>query len=325
MTLNKLMGSWSGATFILVAAAALAATALGLAGGGGAARRQEADAAARGLDKLREKYAAVESVHLSADVKLAVYGADFRVGSGAYEYWAQGDRYRIKSRTDSQLGLKTDYDIAYDGKRFYLLDHSMAVLSYRRKDEPRSVAALPNPLFLPVDYLSSDDDDCPLCSLRLPDFKSENGRWKSRAAGLQVRPPHPGGADGEVVAEMPGGKVNHRQFKLRVRMSRQGDGTVRPTLIERVDADGRIMASITFGNFAESALGQFPRGIVIKAFDDDGSLTLQAEFNVKALEVNSPLDQGVFSISFDEAESVWDSDEKRFVKEKVAGSKRQRS
>jgi len=313
-----------GLRMILLLALPATAVALVLVVAGGGAQEREKERAARSLGKLRERYAAVKTAHVSASVKLAVYGKEFRAGTGTFEYWVEDERYRVRSRTDRQLGLKADFDVAYDGARFYLLDRSQGLLSYREKDEPRSMTSLPNPLFLPVDYLSGDDDDCPLCALRLSDFKAESLRWSSRAAALEVRSHGRDHATGETASEveMLGGRVNNRPFKLRVRMSEQGDGSARPTQIDRVGTDGRVMASITFRDFAASQLGPFPRLIVVKAFGDDGNLALQAEFTVKTLEVNAPLDRSLFTISFDEAEAVWDSDGKRFVKEKGTGTKR---
>jgi hypothetical protein len=310
----------------LAGALALSATAavLALVSAGGGAQEAEREKAVRGLGRLRDKYAAVNTVHLSAGVKVVLHGKELRAGNGAYEFWAQGDRYRVRSRTDKQLGLKTDFDVAYDGARFYMLDHSLGVLSYRRKDEPRSVTALPNPLFLPVDFLSGDDDDCPLCALRLPDLKAEDPRWGSRSAALAVRSRGRDAATGAAVTEveMPGGRFKGRPFKMRVRMTEQGDGGALPTQIDRVADDGKLMVSITLGDFAASGLGQFPRSIVVKAYGDDGNIALQAELTVKVLEVNAPIEPGVFAISFDEAEAVWDSDGKKFVKEKTAAAKR---
>jgi hypothetical protein len=317
--------SRSGRTALVLTGAALfcaaAATALMWSAQGRAGQGADKEKAVHGLEKLREKYAAVKSVHLAADVKIALYGGGFRAGNGSYEYWAEGDRYKIKCSTDKNLGLKSDFDMAYDGKRFYLFDRRMGVLSYRQKDEPRSVAALPNPFFLPVDYLSGDDDDCPFCNPRLPDLKSPNERWRARAASLAVKAQGRDEATGGTARdlEMPGGKLNGRGFKMRVRTVEVGEDA-RPAQIDRVGADGRIMASVVFADFEEGALGRFARSITVKAYGDDGKLALQAEFAVRTVEVDVPIDDATFAVGFDEAEGVWDSDEKRFVKEKPAKS-----
>jgi hypothetical protein len=279
---------------------------------------QGKEKAVRSLERMREKYSAVRSVHLAADVKMTIYGNDFRTGSGTYEYWAEGDRYRIKSRTDKHLGLKTDFDVAYDGKRYYLLDIRLNVLSYQQKDVSRTFTSLPNPLFLPVDFLSHDDDDCALCTLRLIDFKTEDARSSQRVKSLVKKSERRDDSTGGIISdlEMSGGKSDKRAFRLSVRTLEATEGQVRPLQINRVGDNEKVLTSLSFANFTPSVLGDFPRNISIKAFDDEGNLAVQAEFIVKTLELNEPIEPGIFTIGFGEAEAVWDSDGKIFVKEK---------
>ena len=275
--------------------------------------------AVRNLDALRQKYAAVKTVHFAADAKIAIYGNNFRAGAGTYEYWAEGKRYRIKCRTDEHLQFRTDLDVAFDGKHFYFFDRRSGVLSYRQRDELRNQTALPNPFFLPVDYLSSDDDECAFCAMHLPDFKFEHARWDDRARNLEVKSQRHDESTGSMVEEleMPGGKLDGRPFKLRVRtVGASAAGAVQPTRIDRVTLDGKVMASINFSNFMPSALGQFPRNISVVTFDDNGNAALRVEFSVRTLEVNEPLENNIFTINFEEAEGVWNSDERKFVKEK---------
>ncbi|MCA1564319.1 MAG: hypothetical protein LC803_01420 [Acidobacteria bacterium] len=288
---------------------------------------KEKERAVRSLERVREKYSALRSVHLAADVKMTVYGKDFRAGSGTYEYWAEGDRYRIKSRTDKHLGLKTDFDVAYDGKRYYLLDARLKVLSYQQKDVTRTFTALPNPLFLPVDYLSNDDDDCALCALRLPDFKIKDARSSERVKSLAVKSERRDDATGGIVSEveMPGGKTNKRAFRLILRTLEANEGHVRPLQINRVGTNDKILNSLSFANFTPTVLGVFPRTMSIKAFDDEGNLAVQAEFIVRTLELNEPIENSIFTIGFGEAEAVWDSDGKIFVKEKSVNPPRAQS
>ncbi|MFN2453834.1 MAG: hypothetical protein ABR577_06395 [Pyrinomonadaceae bacterium] len=276
------------------------------------------DKSVRALEGLRAKYASINSVHLTADANIALFGSNFRAGTGTFEYWAEGNRYRIKCHTDKHLGFKTDLDISYDGKRFCFFDRGSGILSYRQKDDLRSQIALPNPLFLPVDYLSIDDDECPLCVLRLSDVKSQSSRWNSRATALEVRSQRRDVNTGDLISdlEMPGGKINGQPFKLRVRLAGPSEDDARPAQIERVAPDGRIMASIAFNESMQNSSIQLPRRISINAFDDKGNPALRLEYTVKTIEVNQPIDDSTFIISSDDAEGVWDSDGNRFVKEK---------
>ncbi|HEV2800089.1 MAG TPA: hypothetical protein VGW12_06320 [Pyrinomonadaceae bacterium] len=324
-TINVVGSGWKGARVAFVVVLLIATTAATLILLTVASRNSvgaDREKAIRHLERIREKYSGIRSIHLTADVKIAIYGNDFRAGGGTYEFWAENDRYRIRSRTDKHIGLKTDFDVAYDGKRFYLLDPKQKVLSYQQKDVPRNTVALPNPLFLPVDYLSNNDDDCILCALRLSDFKTENARSSNRVKSLTVKSERRDSRLGGVVREleMPGGKTNKQAFRLAVRTLETSEDQARPLQIDRIALDGKALGSISFSDFMPSALGDFPRNISIKAFDDNGALALQAEFTIKTLEINEAVGGNIFTINFDEADTVWDSDEKRFVKEKKAGA-----
>lgn len=305
---------------VVIALSATIATFIVLASSARMGTGADKEKAVRGLERMREKYVAVKSVHLVADVKITLYGNDFRTGSGTYEYWAEGDRYKIKSRTDKHLGLKSDSDAAYDGKRYYFFDARQRVLSYQQKDVPQTFAAIPNPLFLPVDYLSDDDDECLLCAPRLSDFKPDNARASNRIKSLSVKSERRDDITGEVVRdiEMPGGKINNQAVNVAVRMLEVNEERLRPLHIKRVAPDGKVISSLSFADFTRNALGDFPRTITVKAFDEKGELALQAEFTVRTIEVNQPIANNTFAISFDEAEVVWDSDGKTFVKERTA-------
>ena len=275
------------------------------------------------LERLRQKYADVRSVHIAAKATIYLYGANARSGSGSYEYWADGERYRIKCSTDPHLELFSDTEFAYDGQRFYFLDRKTGILSYRQQDEPRSFAALPNPLFLPVDFLSRDDDDCVFCTPRLPEFKSKSARWSSRIEGIAIKSmgKDKTTANDITEVEMPGGIVEKIGFKLRMRVKESPDGSIRPTKIERVGLDGKSLTSITFDNFMQTAFGEFPLAIKMESFDESASPMLTIEYAIRVLEVDQPIDNSIFAIRFEEAEGVWDSDARRFIKEKPPKAK----
>src|SRR5947209_20556022 len=60
---------------------------------------QELAKAVQQLEGLRQKYAKTRSVHISADARIDLYGANRRSGSGSYEYWAQDHRYKMMVHT----------------------------------------------------------------------------------------------------------------------------------------------------------------------------------------------------------------------------------
>lgn len=268
------------------------------------------------LENLRRKYTSVNSVHIVADAKITVYGGNFAVGRGSFEYWAEGFRYRIKCSTDKPLKLNSDVDIAYNGERFQFLDVAAGTLSFSSTEDFRSHAALPNPFFLPVDFLSRSDDDCGLCKLRLSDVKSENERWSRRAQALEKKAERYDSSNNLVTElEMPGGTTQKTPFNLRVTMHGPDEETAWPLQIEKIDLNRRVRASVSFKDYQESSPLRLPRDIAVIVYDEKGNPTFRLEYTVTLTEINQQLDPGIFTISFDDAEGVWDSDKMLFVKE----------
>lgn len=67
----------------------------------------------RSLDDLVSRYGEVESVHLRATTHILFTqhpDGSPTGGTGAFEYWADGSRYRIHCVTDDALGLMDDRD-----------------------------------------------------------------------------------------------------------------------------------------------------------------------------------------------------------------------
>ena len=270
------------------------------------------------LEKLRQKYATVGSVHIVADAQITFYGANPRSGAGSYEYWVAGDRYKMKVHSDGRLGMLGDRDVAYDGKRFYFFDHASGILSYQREDVPKTTGAISNPLFLPVDFLNMEDDNCRACGLRLADFKSRNDRWEHRSSHMEVKSQSRDERTGYELTdfEMPGGVEGKQPFKIHLRLANAASETARVIQIDRKALDGTLRSSFTFDNFVQSDLGDFPRTIKVEGFDGDSNLVARMIYTVKTLETNQPIDDRNFAVGFDEAPGVWDSDARRFVKER---------
>ena len=273
---------------------------------------------ARDLEDLRQKYSRVRSVHVIASAKIIIYQSPRREGIGSFEYWADGDRYRINCRTDLQLGLQTDTDLAYDGGRFYYLDRQTKVLSYRKLDEEKSFSALPNPFFLPVDFLSNDNDECVFCKLRLKDFRSTSARWELQKGKISIRSKRkePGAQLESTELEIPGDVIDKKASKFRLRLDAKANGIGQLTKIERMQPDGKLLTSLMFSNFIPTAAGDFPRSIKIQVFDDQSAVVMEVDYTIQKIEIDQPLDPSIFTIKTDEAEGVWDSDEKKFIKEK---------
>jgi hypothetical protein len=272
---------------------------------------------ARDLEDLRQRYSRVRSVHVYATAKIIIYEERIREGAGSFEYWVDGDRYRINCRTDSQLALLNDTDLAYDGGRFYHLDRHASILSYRKLDEEKSFSALPNPFFLPVDFLSNDSDECRLCKLRLKDFRAPSARWEDQKGKISIRSKRKehGSQLESTELEIPGVVVDKTVSKFRLRLDTKANGIGQVTKIERIQPDGKPLTLLVFSDFIPTAVGDFPRRIKIQVFDDQSAVVMEVDYTVQKIEIDQPLDPSIFTIKLSEAEGVWDSDEKKFIKE----------
>ncbi len=317
---RKIIGR-RGTVRIIVVLCALTATLVVWA----AVRDQTKTNYAEKLEEMRQRYAAIRSVHMIADAQITLYGENFRIGKGSYEYWAEGDRYKIKCHSDKHLGFLSDVDIAYDGSQFYHLDRASRILSYQQQDVSKTISALPNPLFLPVNFLSIEGDDCRFCGLRMTDFKSYNARWRDRAARVEIKSQRrePNSGHDLTDLEMPGETKSKRAVKMQLRVADTGDGRIRTTRIDEIGPDGKVLTSLTFDNFFATALGEFPRTINVEVFDERSNILVRMIYFVKTLEIDQAFEKKVFAISFEEAETVWDSDGKKLVKAKPPKALRQ--
>ena len=277
------------------------------------------------LEELHEKYARVRSVHMVATAKISIYQGGIVEGGGRFEYWAEGNRYRTSCHTDPQLDLLSDTDSAYDGARFHYFDRQASMLGHRTEDEERSFAALPNPFFLPVEFFTNDRDDCKFCGLRLKDFQSRTTRWGNRKDKISIR------SNGKDQAtqldltevEMPGEVIERKDTKFRVHLTGNPNGLANATKIERLQLDDKPLTSIVSSDFTSTPAGDFPRRIQVQAFDAQSTVVMQVDFYIETLEVNQAIDNNVFKIKDEEAEVVWDSDDKKFIKERPLKKKPQ--
>jgi hypothetical protein len=272
----------------------------------------------RDLEELHEKYARVRSVHMVATARISIYQGRGLEGAGRFEYWAEGNRYRSTCHTDPQLELLSDTDTAYNGVQFDYLDRQARMLSHRAQDEEKTFTALPNPFFLPVDFFTNDRDDCSFCRLRLKDFHSRTTRWDNRKDQISIR--SSGKDQGTQLdfteVEMPGEAVDRRDTKFRLYLTPNANGLAHATKIERLQLDDRPLTSIVSSDFTSTPAGDFPRRIQVQAFDIQSTVVMQVDYYIETLEVNQPIDNSVFKIKDEEAEVVWDSDNKRFIKER---------
>lgn len=274
--------------------------ALCLSGFADAASAQDAH---RAIDSMRRAYQSMWSVHMLAEATITRSLATGQTGNGTFEYWAEGDKYRIKCTTDPLLQAMPDVEYSFDGAEFRFLDHASGILARQRGNVAELATALPNPLFVPLTFLSDESDSCNACALSLEQAQDDQ-RWHARLGALSDSP---AGTKGDLGAT--------------VRLSWKKDGIpavfriltngFRADRVDRIRSDGSLLTRATL---KYSAAGDvLPRWISLVAFDDRGvTPESSVEFAIKVLEVNQPIPAEVFRIAGDGRVRVWNSDAKDF-------------
>lgn len=284
------------------------------------------------VGQMAEVFTSLRSIHLEASALITIERASAVgeppepvIGSGTFEYWAEGDKFRIRSTTDDRLGLASDREVAWDGRTFYDLALQDELLRTKSAVEEQTDVrtALPNPLFLPLDFLfeHAERSSCHVCELRLNQLRRP-AFWQSRRPELLSRAQtvfEPGAA----AVVVPGGSHQQRGVERKVRVAARGEA-VRCLQIARTFEDGSDLMTIELGAHetvrGPGVVAEFPRHLDVSVFDpDSGRRLVHMQFVIDELELNHPIPDSVFSISPDRARTVWDEDLARFEKKPEPG------
>jgi hypothetical protein len=248
------------------------------------------------LERLLARYESITSVHVLAEAtirlivpakadqyaKQALAGT---AGQGSFEYWALGDKYRVKCSTDPDLALLGDVEYAFDGAEFQFLDLQSATLSYQKGDVDRLATALPNPFFLPVEFLAEESDACEACVMKLQHVRDPQN-WVSHLMrfGTSERT-----TDRRDVSTMRG-PLSKQGTALTYRVVTNGTRLER---IDRVRQDGTTFIRLKYARRMEPP--DFPHRITLTAFDERGSKSTEVDFAIRAMEVDQPMPRRSFA------------------------------
>ncbi len=272
---------------------------------------------------LRDAYRNLESIHFRAHFKMTLYdhlNETELAGTGSYEYWQEGERYRIHSSSERGMGLTNDFDILFDGYMFYLLNRDLSLLSYQIGDASNHPTALPNPLTLMFEYLDVEPPDCADCRLRLRDLGDDN-HWKKRTRGAQLGMQK----SGDTIVHIPiTGSDSTSIAAFTIHLFERG-GSYLPRRIDRVDRDGRALLSIRFHSYASMSTDsgndlEVPERIEVIAYSDTNGagervdeIVLQASITLKSIDINQPIAESIFQMDFSQAARIWDGDARMFI------------
>ena len=221
--------------------------------------------------------------------------------AATFEYWEQGDRYRISAPAPLSSNLSQFSDIAWDGVHRYLFIRDAGMLTIGSKDYRMSPAAVPNPLFLAASFLGVGvfgDQACPLCELRLSDLRA-----------TQPSPvPDPGWASAVGKVTLPGPAGSAATF----RVSRWGHSRDIPTAIDQFDADGQLVSRVRLQNFnpVPEEPGLVVPWTVVYEIYQGGKPQIKLTYKIELLEVNEEISVDTFRIPIEPSMRVWDEDAK---------------
>jgi hypothetical protein len=280
----------------------------------------EAERISPELDAIRQFYLAIHSVHLEAHAEISRNVASSsgasqtRVGTGTIEYWEVGDLYRRDVRTDPELELLDDMDAAYDGSVSQVILYFGPQVGSTKRTAHMSVwsgrqpspSTVPNPLFLPIDFMRISVDNCPGCQPGLSDLRDPL-LWSKATADAQVS----GSSTGPLTIELPTGFHEGRSFAY---VADKEVGSVLPRRVRWVAADGTELVSVLMTSprsFATQGKHfSFPTRFEIR--DHWGEMTV--DIVIDELEIDGYIDPAVFKLDRAAVDMIWDGDADAYVK-----------
>ncbi len=272
------------------------------------------------LRALQAQMAKIQSIHLRVSSRILILRPDNvaqpeTAGSGSFEYWADGKKFRISSKSDASLPFMQDMDWAFNGQSLQILDQGMKLLSIRRGDLSAIPTALPNPFFFAVEFLSRQGDACPGCTLKLEDLRDAE-LWNARLASAEVSSVP--GVGGFPALDITGESVGGQAQKYRIHLGTTEFGLL-PMRVDPLDQAGQPSGMIEISSYRQVVAGgdtfHIPDKVVFVAWDSVANEAgLRAFFQIEELSINQTLDAAVFEIPKSAALRVFDEDAKAFVK-----------
>lgn len=272
------------------------------------------------IEKILQSYADVKSVELEATVEVNIFKSENETinGSGQFFYVADGNRYKYGSRLSDNLvaeGLMRNLDVAFDGSRFYMLDHQSKILSFQPQEEIRSPVALPNPFFLPLDFLSVNDDDCVNCRLRLQDVKALSPRLTDRLKSISELRSLSNEVGVVSDVRLSGGKINKTPYNNVITLAGEKKDKANISSVMRTDDSGKhlVLSIMTDHRDTAGFNGKIPYVIETVAYDATGRVNFRLLYSITELKINQPVADEQTGFSPGEYEKIWDSQKYKLV------------
>jgi hypothetical protein len=228
---------------------------------------------------------------------------EFSNGEATLTYWASGDKYRIEFEADPSLKL-WDRVVAFDGEKFQVFykDGDGGTIHIYKGDWAADDIPATNLLFLPFTYLRPDSDTCAWCKVRFSWIRKME--WLPETRKLRVN------GSGEIITnsfirEGVDGNFYNVSFNNiglpgTIELSNSENETLEKFVIKQYE----VVENIPFAKHAE-----------YYAFSNemDGP-AIHISYHTSEIRINSTFSDSLFTINFDEANTVWDVESKSFLK-----------
>lgn len=249
---------------------------------------------AQDLAPFLDQFSTVSSVHLEAEVAIMIETPDGPLfGTGAFSFWEQGDLFKIRSETEGIEGLMHDVEWAYNGEESLLWLLEPNTLTENISLTLEAPTALPNPFFLPVEFLSRRHT-CPTCRTSLNEIVQE----RPLLTELQRRQVAVGkstsGTPGEARTTLVLAK-SETGPRYAVSLA-QSQGLWTPATIRHTRSDTGEEMLIQLSDYQRAPALVFPRSIQVETKDPSTRASAQVTFRITTLEVNDSLPLATFGI-----------------------------
>lgn len=268
---------------------------------------------AQDLSAFLDQFSTLSSVHLEAEVVISIETPDGPLfGTGSFSFWEQGDLFKIRCETEGIEGLMTDVEWAYDGEESLLWFLDANTLTENNSLTAEAPTALPNPFFLPVEFLSRRQV-CPTCRASLNDIVQERPLLTElhRAVGKSTV----GTPAGEPQATLVLAKGETGPRYTVGLAQRQGMWT--PATIRHTSPETGEEMLVQLADYQRDPALVFPRSITVETKHPSGNASAKVTFRIEALEVNESLPPATFRIQGNENTNVMRTEEIEQIEEQL--------
>jgi len=231
-----------------------------------------------------------------------------KTGRGQVYFAAEQDgRYRLRVTTDAHLEMAPDLETSFDGRDTNLFLPQEKILSLHRNEEVDAAAtAIPNPLFLPLLFLSPESDACPACSLTLREAIATD--LAERLAGARAVRTTAGGAQLFLTGRRLRGRDSYFVAEL--------DAAGHLAKVEERLPSGNTVLTVILDTYrpVPGVAGEFPFHVKVTGFEHEDEIGSVA-YHVQLLAANQAVTEvPEYVLEKGRADIVWDATQGKYLK-----------